>query len=360
MGTTRRSLSGLKTFEPLGQPISIRIVDGPMGQTDRLPGHCFDPMFEQRAIVDREERLTDVDTIVRIDSDQMGVKRSMMNLGQRQSIGHHWLTSVLVLVADDVGGVEQSWLWHARNRTASIVGSAGAVQGMTGFPEDDHRVLDAEATVSLARAAQRAGVRRFVFLSSIRAQAGPTAAEILTEDQPPVPTDFYGRSKLEAENGLSNLDLDWVALRPVLVYGRGITGNFAALVRLARSPYPLPLGGLQARRSLLSLDNLVDAVDTVLAAPGRLRRPLIVADAEALTIADMVAAMREGLRRRPGLISLPAPLLKLALQMVGRAEWYQRLACPLMVDTSALSKLGWAPRITTWAGLRNLMGDSFD
>jgi nucleoside-diphosphate-sugar epimerase len=242
----------------------------------------------------------------------------------------------------------------------AVVHSAGAVHGMTGFPEDDHRVLDAEATVSLARAAQRAGVRRFVFLSSIRAQAGPTAAEILTEDQPPVPTDFYGRSKLEAENGLSNLDLDWVALRPVLVYGRGMKGNFAALVRLARSPYPLPLGGLQARRSLLSLDNLVDAVDTVLTAPGRLRRPFIVADAEAVTIADMVAAMREGLRRRPGLISLPAPLLKFALQMVGRAEWYQRLACPLMVDTSALSKLGWAPRISTWAGLRDLMGDSFD
>jgi nucleoside-diphosphate-sugar epimerase len=121
----------------------------------------------------------------------------------------------------------------------AVVHSAGAVHGTTGFPEDDHRVLDAEATLNLARAAQRAGVRRIVFLSSIRAQTGPTAAEILTEDHPPVPTDSYGRSKLEAENGLSNLDIDWVALRPVLVYGRGMKGNLATLMRLARSPYPL-------------------------------------------------------------------------------------------------------------------------
>lgn len=239
----------------------------------------------------------------------------------------------------------------------AVVHSAGAVHGMTGFPEDDHRVLDAEATLSLARAAQRAGVHRFIFLSSIRAQTGPTSAEILTEDHSPMPTDPYGSSKLEAEHGLSNLDIDWVALRPVLVYGLGMKGNFATLVRLARSPYPLPLRGLRARRSLLSVDNLVDAVETVLAAPGPLRRPLIVADAEALTVAEMIVAMREGLRRRPALINVPAPILRLTLQAVGRAEWYQRLGCPLVVDPSALSRLGWAPRFSTWAGLRDLMTD---
>jgi nucleoside-diphosphate-sugar epimerase len=239
----------------------------------------------------------------------------------------------------------------------AVVHSAGAAHGMTGFPEDDHRVLDAEATLNLARAAQRAGVRRFIFLSSIRAQTGPAATEILTEDRPPMPTDTYGRLKLEAEHGLSNLDIDWVALRPVLVYGLGMKGNFATLVRLARSPYPLPLRGLRARRSLLSVDNLVDAVETVLAAPGPLRRPLIVADAEALPVAEMIVAMREVLRRRPGLINVPAPILRLTLQAVGRAEWYQRLACPLVVDPSALSRLGWAPRFSTWAGLRDLMTD---
>ena len=124
------------------------------------------------------------------------------------------------------------------------------------------------------RAARRAGVRRFVFLSSIRAQSGPSADHVLTEDVTAQPTDAYGRSKLAAEQGLAELALDWVALRLVLVYGAGVRGNMAELVRLARTPYPLPLGALRSRRSLLSLDNLVAAIETVLSRPGQLRRPL--------------------------------------------------------------------------------------
>ena len=172
----------------------------------------------------------------------------------------------------------------------AVIHSAGLAHAMSGLPEDDYRMLNTEATIGLARAAQRAGAKRFVFLSSIRAQAGATADHILTEDLAPQPTDAYGRSKLAAEQGLAALDLDWVALRLVLVYGTGVKGNMAELVRFARSPYPLPLGLLRARRSLLSLDNLVAAIDAVLTTPERLRRPLIVADPKALTIPEMIAA----------------------------------------------------------------------
>jgi UDP-glucose 4-epimerase len=237
----------------------------------------------------------------------------------------------------------------------AVVHSAGVPHGMSGLPEADHRILNAEATRNLARAAQKARVKRFVFLSSIRAQTGPAAEGVLTEDQPPAPTDAYGRSKLEAEQGLAALDLDWVALRPVLVYGRGMAGNLAALAELARSRYPLPLSGLKARRSLLSVDNLVDAVAIVLAAPEPLRRALIVADREALTVGDMISAMRQALGRSPGLLPVPAPLLKLALSALGRSAWYERLACPLVANPSALSALGWTPRVSTPAGLHALM-----
>src|SRR5438105_114054 len=190
----------------------------------------------------------------------------------------------------------------------AVIHSAGVAHGMSGLPEDDHRVLNTEATIGLARAAQRAGVRRFVFLSSIRAQAGPTAAGVLTEDLEPRPTDAYGRSKLAAEQGLAELDLDWVALRPVLVYGPGAKGNMARLIALARSRLPLPLAGLTARRSLLSLENLVAAIGLLLAAPGPLRRPFIVADPGPLSVPEMIAAMRRGLGRKPGLFPVPAPL----------------------------------------------------
>jgi nucleoside-diphosphate-sugar epimerase len=173
----------------------------------------------------------------------------------------------------------------------AVIHSAGLPHAMSGVPEDNYRVVNTEATIGLARAARRAGAKRFVFLSSIRAQCGPTADRVLTEAVEPRPTDAYGKSKLAAERGLAELDIDWVSLRAMLVYGAGVKGNMARLMRLARSPFPLPFGSLGARRSLLAVENLLAAIETVLAAPGPLRRAFIAADPQALTVAEMIAAM---------------------------------------------------------------------
>jgi UDP-glucose 4-epimerase len=237
----------------------------------------------------------------------------------------------------------------------AVIHSAGLAHAMSGLPEDDYRMLNTEATIRLARAAQRAGVKRFVFLSSIRAQSGPSSEQVLTETLAPHPTDAYGRSKLAAEQGLAELELDWAALRLTLVYGPGVKGNMAELLRLARSPYPLPFASLRAKRSLLALENLVGSIDTVLAAAEPLRQALIVADPEPLTIAEMIAALRLGLRRKPGLLPVPTQLLELALRATGRAEIYQRLAGSLVADPSALMRLGWVPRVTSAEGLRALV-----
>jgi nucleoside-diphosphate-sugar epimerase len=237
----------------------------------------------------------------------------------------------------------------------AVIHSAGIAQTMSGVPQDDYRVLNTEATINLARAARRAGAKRFVFLSSIRAQCGPTADTVLNETAEPRPTDPYGKSKLEAERGLAQLDIDWVALRAVLVYGPGVAGNMAQLMRLARSPFPLPLGSLKARRSLLALENLLTAIEVVLTAPEPLRRVFIVADPQALTIGEMIAAMRRGLGHRPSVFPFPAGILELLLRAAGRDEVYQRLAGPLVADPSALINLRWAPTVTTPIGLANLM-----
>jgi UDP-glucose 4-epimerase len=229
----------------------------------------------------------------------------------------------------------------------AIIHSAGIAHAMSGLPEDDYRLLNTEATIGLARAAQRAGAKRFVFLSSIRAQCGPTAEQVQTESLPPQPTDAYGRSKLAAEQGLADLGIDWVALRLVLVYGSGVKGNMAELLRLARSRYPLPFGALTARRSLLALDNLASAIETVLSAPAPLRRPLIVADPEPFTIPDMIAAMRAGLGRGPGVFSVPPALIERAMHWSGRGESYARLSGSLVADPAALKQLGWTPAVTT-------------
>jgi UDP-glucose 4-epimerase len=239
----------------------------------------------------------------------------------------------------------------------AVIHSAGLASTMTGVPEDDYRRLNTEATVGFAKAAQRARIKRFVFLSSIRAQSGPTAEGPLTEDREPRPTDAYGRSKLAAEQGLAQTALDWVALRLALVYGPGVEGNMARLIKLARSPYPLPLAGLKSEHSLLGLDNLVEAVDKVLSAQQPLKRPFIVADPKPLTIAAMITAMRRGIARRPSLFYVPKPLLRTALRAAGQAEDFAPLFGSLVADPSSLARLNWVPPVETCAGLAALLRD---
>jgi nucleoside-diphosphate-sugar epimerase len=252
-------------------------------------------------------------------------------------------------------------LTRPQNMSAALAGvdavlhTAGLSPAMSGMPEDDYRALNTEATMALAQAAERAGIRRFIFMSSLRAQSGVTSEAVLTEDAPARPTDAYGRSKLAAELALAQLRLDWVALRLALVYGPGATGNIGRLMQLARSPYPLPLGSLRARRSLLSLDNLVEAIACVLASPLRLARPLIVAEPQPLTIPEMIAAMRRGLGRRPALVPVPSQMLKFAFLVSGRAALFQRLSAPLVADATALLRLGWQPQ-TSAVGLQHWLG----
>jgi UDP-glucose 4-epimerase len=237
----------------------------------------------------------------------------------------------------------------------AVIHTAGPSHAMSGLPEDDHRLLGTDATISLARAAHRAGVRRFVFLSSVRAQSGPASTEVLTEAMSPEPTDAYGRSKLAAEHGLADVDLDWVALRLVTVYGSGMVGNLARLVSLARSPLPLPLGGLTARRSLLSVDNLASAIALLVQGPETLRRPLIIADPEPLTLPEMIAALRRGLGRRPAVFPLPAKLFEMGLDALGRTSDQRFATGTLVADPAALITLGWKPELTTAQGLERLM-----
>jgi UDP-glucose 4-epimerase len=227
-----------------------------------------------------------------------------------------------------------------------VIHTAGVAPAMSGVPDDDFRTLNTEATLNLARAAQAAGVKRFVFLSSVRAQSGPASPNILTEDDPPAPIDAYGRSKLAAEEGLARLDLDWVALRLPLTYGPGVKGNFARLTRLARSKFPLPIGGLKAKRSILSVENLASGIECVLAAPS-LRRPLLVADPEPVSLPELVGILREASGRRRNVFPLPNSILKVALHALGRTKEYVLVAEPLVVSHAKLQSLGWAPALGT-------------
>ncbi|WID94427.1 NAD-dependent epimerase/dehydratase family protein [Bosea vestrisii] len=235
-----------------------------------------------------------------------------------------------------------------------VVHSAGLAHADGTIPEERYRAVNTDATLALARAAEVAGVQRFVFLSSIRAQSGPISDHPLSEADPPAPTDAYGRSKLAAEQALIEFDLDWVALRPVLVYGPGVKANMAALLKLARLPVPLPLGALSAKRSLLAIENLAEAVAFALSEACPARRSYIVADPEPLSVTEMLAAMRAGLGRGPGLIPVPSPLLALAARLAGRPAAYERLANGLVASPGALLSAGWRPPAETKAALARL------
>lgn len=235
-----------------------------------------------------------------------------------------------------------------------VVHMAGLAHAGPGLDEALYRRVNTEATLELARAAAAAGIGRFVFLSSIKALSGAFDGPPLAEDATPRPADAYGRSKLAAEQGLAALDLDWIGLRPVLVYGPGVKANMAALLKLAQLPLPLPLGGLKAPRSLLAVENLADAIRFALTPACPARRSYVVADPEPVSVAQMLTALRSGIGRRPGLLPVPEGWLRLAARLAGREETFLKLAGSLVVRPEGLLRAGWRPPAATQPALARL------
>lgn len=249
--------------------------------------------------------------------------------------------------------------WHAALEGIDhVVHMAGLAHAGPGLDEALYRRINTEATLELARAAGKAGVRRFVYLSSIKALTDAFDGPPLREDMQPAPGDAYGRSKLQAELGLSALDLDWVALRPVLIYGPGVKANMAALLRLARSPVPLPFGGLKAPRSLLAVENLAGAILFALTPACPARQSYALSDPEPLSVSGMLAAMRSGLGRGPGLVPVPEAWLRRLARLAGREETFGKLAGSLVARPERLLSAGWRPQVETQAALARLAASS--
>jgi nucleoside-diphosphate-sugar epimerase len=194
------------------------------------------------------------------------------------------------------------------------------------------------ATERLAAAAARAGVRRFVFVSSAKASGESSGGRPLSEDDPADPRDDYARSKLEAERRLlavaAKSRLEAVILRPPLVYGPGAKANFLALLRLVDRGVPLPVAGIENRRSLVYVGNLVAAIEACLGHPGAAGRTFFVADARPVSTPELVRAIAAGLGRPARMFRAPAALLPRSVR--GSLE----------LDTARIrSALGWRPAV---------------
>jgi nucleoside-diphosphate-sugar epimerase len=235
-----------------------------------------------------------------------------------------------------------------------VVHLAGIAHAPGTLPDAAYTRINAEAVGEFAAAAH-GKVERFVFMSSVRAQAGPSADHPITEQETPAPTDAYGHAKLQAEGLLAQSRVPFTVLRPAVIYGKGVKGNISALATLARTAMPLPFGGLGNRRSLLALDNLVSAVSLVLEADAARNEIFLVADKEPITVADLVAAMREGIGRSPHLVKLPLGGVKRLLKTVGREADWERIAGDFVVDASKLMGIGWRPAIATHDGIVRMM-----
>jgi nucleoside-diphosphate-sugar epimerase len=238
-----------------------------------------------------------------------------------------------------------------------IVHLAGIAHATSRLPADLYDRVNAQATRELVVAATRRAIERFVFVSSVRAQSGPSSFLTLTESDPPMPSDAYGRSKLAAEGFVVGGNLpSWSIVRPVLVYGPGVKGNLALLQHLAQLPIPLPMASLHNRRSILGLTNLCSILSFCLDSRAAHQGLFLAADPGSVTIADLMSTMRAAVGRKPRLFPMSPQLIASVLGLVGRPGMAQSLLSDLVIDTSRLHAAGWSPV----AGLSEEIGRMMD
>ena len=225
-------------------------------------------------------------------------------------------------------------------------------------PLAEFRKVNVDGTLALARQAVAAGVRRFLFISSIGVNGLRTREGVsFTEQSPPSPHNHYARSKWEAEEGLRQIavqtGIEVVIVRPPLVYGPGAKGNFLTLMQWLSRGVPLPLGAIDNRRSLVALDNLVDLIVTCLNHPAAAGQVFLVSDGEDLSTTELLRRMGAALGRPAHLLPVPAAWLDGAARLLGRGAVAQRLCGSLQVDIEKTRRLlGWTPPVTVDEALR--------
>ena len=221
-----------------------------------------------------------------------------------------------------------------------------------------YREINVKGTIRLAQHAAAAGVRRLVFLSSVKVNGEETSDKPFSEENTPQPLDAYGISKAEAEDALRSIGaatgLEIVILRPPLVYGPGVKGNFLRLLRLIERRVPLPLASINNRRSLLGVGNLVDAIIASMDGPVAAGRTYLVSDGEDTSTPELISKLARALGVQPNLLPCPVGLLSLGAAILGKSAEAMRLTGSLQVNSSRIrQELGWNPRYSLNQGLNS-------
>jgi nucleoside-diphosphate-sugar epimerase len=289
------------------------------------------------------------------------VGRALCN--QLSAIGHTVIPAVRhgsglpnEVVTGDIG-LSTDWRMALAGCDA-VVHLAARVHMMRERSQDPlalYRETNTEAALNLARQAAQAGVKRFVFISTIKVN-GEGRDEPYREADAPAPEDAYAISKWEAEQGLQRIaqetGLEVVILRPPLVYGPGVKANFQRLIQAVARGWPLPFGAVRNRRSLLYLGNFVDAIQVCVEHPAAAGQTFLLDDGEPVSTPQLIRALAAAMGRPARLLPVPPWLLEFTGALLGRRAAVARLTDSLWVDSSAIhSRLGWVPPYTLQQGL---------
>jgi len=269
------------------------------------------------------------------------------------------------------------------SQIAGLVGTIGEINGATDWgrflegvktivhcaavsevgvnPEDKHlhalQSVNIDGTLNLARQAAASGVRRLVFLSSIKVNGGSTGlgAPFVCDDRP-IPVDAYGLSKLDAERGLQNIareaGMEFVIIRPPLVYGPGVKGNFRMLMKLVEYGVPLPLHNIKNKRSFIGIDNLVDLIIACATHPKAANRTFLASDDDDLSTSELLNGIAQAMGKSSRLFPCPEQVLAAAAKCVGKSTLADKLLASLQVDISETKRLlSWVPPVPVQDGL---------
>ncbi|MDO7895454.1 UDP-glucose 4-epimerase family protein [Pseudomonas citrulli] len=249
---------------------------------------------------------------------------------------------------------QTQWQPHLAN-VDTVIHCAARVHVMNDTEADPlaaFRQVNVEGTLNFARQAAEAGVRRFIFISSIKVNGeGTSPGRPYRADDLPAPADPYGVSKQEAEEGLRQLaqatGMDVVVVRPVLVYGPGVKANFLSMMRWLDKGVPLPFGAIDNRRSLVSIDNLVDLIVTCIDHPAAANQTFLVSDGEDLSTTALLSRMARALGKSARLIPVPSWMLERGASLLGKKALSQRLCGSLQVDIEKTrTLLNWTPPVS--------------
>jgi nucleoside-diphosphate-sugar epimerase len=283
-------------------------------------------------------------------SDLLAFGHDVTAVVRNPATTRRWNGPVRVVAADIDGATDWQSALDGIEWIAHLAGIAHQPFMEEAATAARYRAVNLDGTAALARAAASTGVRRLLFLSSVKVNGERTGQDPFTERDVPAPEDIYGRTKWQAEQALARIAresaLEFTVLRSPLVYGPGVGGNFASLLRLCDTPLPLPLGAIDNRRSMIARANLTQAIMTCFNHPAAANGTFLVRDGDDLSTPDLVRHLRQALGRPARLLPIPPACLTAVGRISGRSNMMSRLVGSLAIDDRLLrEKLGWVPPV---------------